>query len=127
MSQGNASAAIGLANTNKIPSIGVYTQDQTPPGPGDDGPHFGVQGITSWTYNWLGEDPGYLAPSTHGAAAGKNAQWVTFGASPIVVSGTGLMTVSAGTAAAGAGTWKTNIPSGVTIPAGSFFWVFDNT
>lgn len=136
MSTGNASAAIGLANTVKVPSIGVYTQDQTAPGPGSDGPHMGVQGVTSWSYNAMGEDVGFLAPSTSGAAgitqagvdSGKKAQWVTSGAAAVTVPADGRMTITAGTAVAASGTglYKSFIPATTVIPAGSFFWVFEN-
>jgi hypothetical protein len=127
MSQGNASAAIGLANTNKIPTIGVYVQDQTLPGPAAEGEYIGVQAATIWSYNWLGEDPGFLVPSTSGVASGKNAQWVTSGASPITVPADGRMTITGGTAVAASGTglYKSFIPATTVIPAGSFFWAFE--
>ena len=127
MSAGNAAAAIGLANTTKQPAIGQYVQDQTPPGPGADGNYMGVQGITVWASNWLGEDPGFTAPSNNGAATGKLAQWATSGASPITVPADGRLTISGGTAVAASGTglYKTYIPAATVIPAGSFFWAHE--
>lgn len=145
MSQGNAAAAVGLANTVKTPSIGQYVQDTTPPGPGSDGPYFGVQASTVWGYNWLGEDPGFLAPSTSGAIgttnvpavgvtppdvgtpAGKKAQWSTSGAAAITIPADGRLTITAGTAVAASGTglYKTFLTPASIIPAGSFFWAFE--
>jgi hypothetical protein len=126
MSQGNAAAAIGIANTNKIPMIGVYVQDTTEPGPGSEGPYFGVAGPFYWNNNWLGEDAGFLAPSTSGAATGKTAQWTTSGASPVTVPADGRVTVTGGTAVAASGTGlsKVFIPAAAVIPAGSWFWSF---
>lgn len=132
MSAGNAAAAIGLANTNKIPPIGVYVQTSTPPpGPGASGPYIGVNGSTFYSYNALGSDPtqvgGFLVPSNAGAAAGKDAQWVTTGGSPMTVAADGLCAVSAGgvvTALATTGTFKCYIAPGTVIPAGSYLWVF---
>jgi len=144
----NAAAAIGYdqsVTVEKIPSIGVYVQDTTAPGPGSDGPYFGVQGLTVWNNNWLGEDPGFLAPSTSGAVGttnvpgvlatppdvgnplGKKAQWTTSGASPITVPADGRLTVTGGTAVAAVGTglYKTYLPAAAVIPAGSFFWSFE--
>jgi hypothetical protein len=70
---------------------------------------------------------GFLVPSDSGAAAGKDAQWVTTGASPMTVAADGLCAVSAGgvvTALATTGTFKCYIPAGTVIPAGSYLWVF---
>jgi hypothetical protein len=127
MSTGNGAAAIGLANTNKQPAIGAYVQDQTAPGPSADGNYMGAQGVQYWDRNWLGEDAGYSVPSNSGAAAGKLAQWVTSGASPITVPADGRMTITAGTAVAASGTglYKSFIPAAAVIPAGSFFWAFE--
>lgn len=149
MSQGNAAAAIGLANTVKTPSIGVYSQDLTPPGPGADGPYSGVQAVTYWSYNWLGEDAGYLVPSTHGTLGttnvgpvpqntgasdvgnpvGKKAQWCT-NAAALTVPADGRVTVTAGTAVAASGTglYKVYIPATTVIPSTptpSWFWAFE--
>lgn len=128
MSQGNAAAQIGSATpaTDKIPQIGTYVQDTDAPGPGSLGPYSGVQGTTVWNYNWLGEDPGFLAPSDSGAAAGKNAQWTTSGAAAITVPADGRVTVTGGTAVAASGTglYKTFLPAASVIPVGSFFWTF---
>lgn len=128
MSAGNACAVIGLANTNKIPMIGQYVQDITQPvGPGADGPHIGVIGPTTWDRNVMGEEVGFLVPSTSGATAGSDAQWVTTGAAPMTVAPDGLCDVTAGevVAEAATGTWKTFIPPGTVVPAGSFLWVFE--
>ena len=131
MSAGNACAAIGLANTNKIPMIGAYVQDITQPvAPGADGPAIGPIGEQYWNYNWLGEDiaevGGILYPATSGVATGKTAQWVGSGASPITVGVAGLMSVSAAGVATNdvAGLYKSYITPGAIIPAGSYFWVF---
>jgi hypothetical protein len=128
MSQGNAAAQIGSATpaTDKIPQIGTYIQDPDAPGPGSIGPYFGVQGITYWNNNWLGEDAGFLAPSNSGVAAGKTAQWSTSGASPITVPADGRVTITGGTAVAASGTGlsKVFIPAATVIPAGSWFWAF---
>jgi hypothetical protein len=148
MSANNAAAQIGSATpaTSKIPSIGAYVQDTTAPGPGSDGPYFGVQGLTVWGGNWLGEDPGFIAPSTAGTlgitnvpavgvtppdvgnpAPGKKAQWTTSGGAPITVPADGRLTVTAGTAVAASGTglYKTFLAPASIIPAGSFFWSFE--
>ena len=138
MSAGNACAAIGLANTSKIPHIGEYVQDADgPPGPGADGPYIGVSGSSSsmpdlqahWDRNVIGElvDPAFLVPADSGAAAGKFAHWVTTAAAPMTVAAGGLCDVSLGvvTALAVTGTYKTFIPVGTVIPAGSFLWVFE--
>jgi hypothetical protein len=126
MSAGNACAAIGLANTSKIPMIGGYDQNVDAPGPTADGPYIGVQGVTWWTRNAADEDVTFLVPAASGAAAGKTAQWVTSGASPVTVPADGRVTVTAGTAVAASGTGlsKTFIPAGAVIPAGAFFWAF---
>lgn len=127
MSTGNGAAVIGLANTNKVPAIGAYVQDQTAPGPSADGPYMGAQGVTYWASNWLGEEPGFTVPGNSGAAAGKLAQWVTSGASPVTVPADGRMTITAGTAVAASGTglYKSFVPATTVIPAGSFFWAFE--
>lgn len=127
MSTGNGSAAIGLANTNKIPMIGQYVQDiDNPVAPGSEGPYIGVIGSFYWNNNWLGEDVGFTVPATSGVATGKTAQWVTSGASPITVPADGRVTVTAGTAvaASGSGLSKSYIPAATVIPAGSYFWAF---
>lgn len=131
MSAGNACAAIGLANTSKIPMIGGYIRDETPPGPGADGPYIGMDGITKWTSNVLGEDVtvsgGYNVPAVSGVAAGKVGRYVTTGASPMTVAADGLCSVSATgtiTATATTGLYKTYIPAATVIPAGAFLWAF---
>jgi hypothetical protein len=126
MSQGNASAAIGLANTFKIATIGQYVQDITQPvGPGAEGEYIGVTGPFYWDRNWLGEDPGFLVQSTSGAATGKNAQWVTTGAASLTIPGNQILVSTGGTVTAGAGTVKTYLPAAAVLPAGSWFWAFD--
>jgi hypothetical protein len=132
MSAGNACAAIGLANTNKVPPIGGYVQAATPPpGPEASGPHIGVNGSTYYTTNVLAEDVtvsgGYLVPADSGAAAGKTARWVTTGASPMTVAADGLSSVSATgtvTATATTGLYKVYIPPATVIPAGAYLWAF---
>jgi hypothetical protein len=130
MSAGNACAAIGLANTYKIPAIGAYVQDITGPvAPGAEGPAVGPIGGQYWDYNWLGEDfaevGGILYPATNGAATGKFAQWVKATAN-LTTSADGTVAVSAGgvaTAATG-GAFQSYFAAGVVIPAGSYFWAF---
>jgi hypothetical protein len=139
MSAGNACAAIGLANTFKIPMIGGYVQDLgVPPGPGAEGPHIGVTGSSTsnnglngtayWDRNVMGEDnvAGYTVPAASGVATGKVATWVSTGASPVTVPADGRVTITAGVivAAAGTGLSKTYIAPTTVIPAGSFLWVY---
>jgi hypothetical protein len=122
MSVGNAGAAIGLANSNKQVPIGSLVADALDPTAGVN--YAGVNMRTFWDRNWLGEDP--AGPFTVSSCnAGKVATWVTSGAAPIVVSADSTMAVSgAGVAtAAAAGAFKSFFAPGVTIPAGSFFWV----
>ena len=132
MSAGNASAAIGLANTNKIPMIGGYLQDTDVPGPSTEGPYIGVNSVTYWMYNPVQEtdfatSPGFTAPSDSGAATGKVARLVSTGASPMTVAVDGLCSVSTAgvvTATATTGLYKTFIPAATVIPAGAYLWVF---
>jgi len=131
MSQGNSCAAIGLANTSKIPAIGAYVQDTTYPGPGADGPFVGVQAGTYWATNWLGEDytvaSGYLCACNSGAATGKNARWVS-NTAQLTVPADGRVAVSAGgvaTAASGTGAYDSYFASGTVIPANSFWWAIE--
>ena len=131
MSQGNACAAIGLANTNKIPMIGGYLQNTAAPSPAADGPYIGVNSITRWTYNPVQEDfaasGGFTVPATSGAAADKTARLVSTGASPMTVAADGLCSVSAAgvvTATATTGLYKTYIAPATVVPAGAFLWVF---
>lgn len=130
MSQGNACAAIGLANTSKIPMIGGYLQDTTLPGPSADGPYIGciaegytltVPAETDWS-----QAGGFTVPATSGVAAGKVARLVSTGASPMTVSADQTCAVSAGgivTAGTGAA-YKTYMAVGLVIPANAYFWVF---
>ena len=137
MSQGNLAAAIGLANTSKIPAIGAYVQDSTTPGPSADGPYIGCSGSSTastngalyYSTNVLGEDfavsGGLTVPSDSGAAAGKDARWVS-NTAQLTVSADQTIAVSAGGVAT-AGTaqaYKTYMAVGTVIPANSFFWVF---
>lgn len=131
MSQGNLAAAIGLANTNKIPAIGGYVRDESAPGPSADGSYIGVIATQYFDRNVIDEDHtvvgGITVPSTSGVAAGKAAQWVYTGASPVTVAADGLCSVSAGgvvSATATTGLYKTYIPPGTVIPAARWFWVF---
>lgn len=131
MSQGNACAAIGLANTNKIPMIGGYLQNVAAPSPTADGPYIGVNPITQWTYNPVQEDfeptNGFTVPATSGAAEGKVGRLVSTGAAPMTVAADGLCSVSAAgvvTATATTGLYKTYIAPATVVPAGAFLWVF---
>jgi hypothetical protein len=133
MSNGNAGAAIGLANTNKIPFIGAYVQSSTPPpGPEAADSYMGVNGSTYWTYNPVDEagfvtNPGFVVNSDSGVAAGKAARLVWTSASPMTVAADGLCSVSTAgvvTATATTGLYKTYIAPGTVIPANSYLWVF---
>jgi len=113
MSAGNAAAQVGSATpaTKKIPSVGIFAQDTDVPGPSADGPYIGINAVTYWNYNFLGEDPGFLVPSNSGVLGtsnvgpdkvtglpdvgtpnGKTAQWVTSGASAVTVPADGKLT-----------------------------------
>ena len=139
MSAGNACAAIGLANTNKIPMIGLYVQDADgPPGPSASGPYIGCSGSVTgnnglnggayWASNVQGEDVTgpYTVPADSGAATGKLAHWVWNSASAMTVAADGLCSVTAGvvTATPTTGLYKTFITPGTVVPAGSYLWVF---
>ena len=132
MSQGNASAAIGLANTNKIPAIGGYLQDTTALGPSAEGYYAGVNAYGTWDYNPVQETDysatgGFTVPSNSGAATGKVARLVFTNAAPMTVAADGLCSVSAAgvvTALATTGLYKTFITAGTVIPAGTYLWVF---
>ena len=131
MSQGNACAAIGLANTSKVPMIGGYKQDVDAPVGGADGPYVGTNGSTYWDRDWLGEDyaasGGYVVPATTGAAAGKTARWVSTGGASMTVAADGRCSVSVVgviTATATTGLYKIYLTPGAVIPAGSFLWAF---
>jgi hypothetical protein len=133
MSAGNAGAAIGLANTNKNGPIGVYVQDvhtnAGEAGPAAEVSYDGVNGATYWDRNVIDElvDPAFIVPANSGAAAGKNAHWVTTGAAPMTVAADGLCDVALGvvTALATTGTYKTYLPAATVVPAGAFLWVFE--
>lgn len=130
MSQGNAAAAIGLANTNKIPAIGAYVRNTI--GPSADGEYAGVNAQTYWEYNPVQEadfsaSGGFTVPANSGAATGKVARLVSTDADPMTVAADGLCAVSAAgvvTAEATTGLYKTYIAPATVIPAGSFLWVF---
>ena len=132
MSAGNACAAIGLANTNKIPQIGGYLQDTDVPGPSTEGPYIGINSVMYWKYNPVDEvgystDPGFTAPSDSGAATGKVARLVSTGASAMTVAADGLCSVSTAgvvTATPTTGLYKTFIPAATVIPLGAYLWVF---
>jgi len=131
MSQGNLGAAIGLANTNKIPFIGLYVQASTPPpGPEAADSYIGVNGSTYYNRNVVDEDytvaGGLVVNSDSGVAAGKAARWVS-NTAQMTVAADGLCSVSAGgvlTATPTTGLYKTYIPAATVIPANSFLWVF---
>lgn len=135
MSAGNASAVIGLANTNKIPPLGVYVQDagvqpsngNGNPGPGANGEFIGVNGHQYWDRNWLGElvNPAYQVNANSGAVTGRVAQWVT-NTSPIAaattrvdVSGAGVITANNDT-----GLFDIFCVQAAAMPANSFCWAF---
>lgn len=134
MSAGNAGAAIGLANTVKIPSIGGYVQDvgvqlgtNGNPGPGADTVFIGLNGSTFYNYNAINElvNPAYLVPSNSGATAGRVAQWVTN--SPLLEAGTTRVNVSptgVATANNASGLFDVFCVPAAGIPLNSFFWVF---
>ena len=131
MSQGNLGAAIGLANTSKIPFIGLYAQASTPPpGPEAADSYIGVNGSTYYNRNVVDEDytvsGGLVVNSDSGVAAGKAARWVS-NTAQMTVAADGLCSVSACgvlTATATTGLYKTYIPAAIVIPANSFLWVF---
>ncbi len=130
MSQGNLAAQVGVANTSKVPFIGVYAQNSGgPSGPDAYGGYVGVNGTGYWSYNPVDEDfavaGGIVVASNSGAAAGKDARLVKNTAA-LTVSADQTCAVSAGgvaTAATG-GAYKTGNPTGLVIPINSFFWVF---
>lgn len=133
MSQGNGAASIGLANTNKIPFIGVYVQASTPPpGPESEGPYIGINGSTYWNYNPVQETDfaitnGFQVQSDSGVAAGKAARLVSTSGSAMTVAADGLCSVSATgvvTATPTTGLYKCYIAPATVIPANSFLWVF---
>ena len=123
MSAGNACAAIGLANTNKIPMIGGYRQGNTPKF-GAEGPFIGCRGDVQYSYNALGEAVGYTCPSAEAAATGKTAQWVSTSAG--LAAGTTRVAVAAGVATAdnAAGAFNVYGVPAAGVPANSYFWVF---
>lgn len=122
MSTGNAGAAIGLANTNKIQPIGGLVADTAEPNAGIV--YMGVDIDTYWDRNWLGED---VSPAFSFASCNspKTMQWVTNTAN-LTVPADGRVAVSGAgvaTAASGSGAFVTKIPATTVIPANSFFWV----
>lgn len=125
MSQGNAAAAIGLANTNKQFSIGAYDQGNAP-GYAANGNFAGVNGAQYWNRNVQDEAAGFLAPANEHSATGKNAQWVT--SSVGLAAGTLKCAVTAGDASADntTGTWAVYCVPAAGVPAGSWFWVFED-
>jgi len=132
MSAGNAAAAIGLANTSKIPMISGYIRDETEPGPAADGEYMGVLGTQYFSRNPVDEadwsaSGGFTVPATSGAAAGKVARLTSTGASPMTVATDGRCSVSAGgviTATVTTGLYKTYIAPGTVVPVGAFLWAF---
>ena len=135
MSQGNACASIGNANTTKIPMIGGYLQSVGPtspaiaPQPGADGPYIGLMS-QGWVPAVSESDwsitNGFTVPATSGAAAGKVGRLVTNSGGALTVSADQTCSVSAaGVAAAGAAqAYRTYIPVNTVIPINSFFWVY---
>ena len=136
MSTGNACAAIGLANTNKVVGIGVYEQDVGVvqgnkvgnPGPEAYGGYNGINGTTAYDRNVLGEAAGFLVPSNAGSAAGKDAIWAT-NSSGTLAAGTTRCAITAGgvaTADNAAGAYDVFVvtPSVTALPQNSWFWGF---
>ena len=130
MSAGNAGAAIGLANTNKIANIGSYVQDVGVTGGSVAGPsandnYAGINGRTFYESNVMQEAIGFTARANSGAAIGKLAQWVT-NTAPLA-AGTTRVAVAAGVAtadnAAGAYDLFIAVPA-AGLPANKYFWVF---
>lgn len=130
MSIGNLGAAIGLANTSKIPAIGGYFQGGTPPpGWSASDSYAGCNGSVYYSYNAIGEDytavGGITVNSNSGAATGKLARWVSNTANLTVGADQTIAVSAGGVATAGTGAaYKTPIATAVVIPANSFFWVF---
>mgnify|MGYP003513152504 CR=1 FL=1 len=133
MSNGNAGAAIGLANTNKIPFIGTYVQSAAPPpGPEAADSYMGVNGFAYWMRNPVDEsgfvtNPGFVVNSNAGVAAGKAARLVWTDAAPMTVAADGLCSVSTAgvvTATATTGLYKCYLPAALVVPAGAYLWVF---
>ena len=132
MSQGNLGAAIGLANTNKIPFIGLYVQSSFPEAADS---YFGCASGSSsipvlyYNTNVIGEDytvaGGITVNSNAGAAAGKLARWGSNTAQLTVSADQTCAVSAAGVITAGAAqAYRTAMPVGTVIPANSFFWVF---
>jgi hypothetical protein len=135
MSAGNAGAAIGLANTNKVGPIGAYVQDAGVmlggqagnPGPSASDAFCGTNGTMIYDRNVLDElvNPAFTVRGNSGAAEGKLAQWVTntaiiaAGTTRVDVSGVGVATANNSTGAFDV--WCTPVAG---IPANSFFWAF---
>ena len=131
MSTGNAAAAIGLANSNKILHIGSYVQDAgvtggTTAGPSASVNYLGTNGRTSYDRNVIDEAAGFIADGNSGAAFGKDAQWVT-NTAPLA-AGTTRVAVAGGVATAdnAAGAYDIFIAVPATgLPANRWFWAFE--
>jgi len=129
MSTGNAGAAIGLANTNKIGPIGAYVQDVGIigiAGPSAEKNYAGCNGNVYYDNNVLGEAAGFLADANSGAATGKEAQWVT--STVGIAAGTTKVAITLGDATADNATGThaifMTIPA-AGLPADSWFWAFE--
>lgn len=121
MSTGNAGAAIGLANSNKVVPIGSppLVADALDPTAGVA--YVGVNLKGNWSYNWLGEDANFSVPSQN---VGLNCRWVTNTAALVVAADSAMAVSGAGVAtAAVGGAYKSNQVPATTIPANSWFWV----
>lgn len=130
MSQGNLGAAMGLANTSKVPNVGDYVQGSTPaPGWEASDSYIGCNGSVYYNRNVLDEDytvgGGITINGNSGVATGKLARWVS-NTAQLTVSADQTCAVSAGgvVTAGAAQAYKTALPVGTVIPANSFFWVF---
>lgn len=128
MSAGNLSAQLGVANTNKIGPLGPYVQDAVSAGqagPSINGEAIGVNGLTYYASNVMGElaDGTTTVPSNSGAAAGKTATWCITNAG--LAAATLRVDVTAGVAVAnnGAGLYDVNCAA-AAVPAGSYLWAF---
>lgn len=138
MSTGNAGAAIGLANTNKILPIGTYlqltgTSSAAGAAAGNANPAgsvnvLGASGGGNYDNNHIGESIGFTLPANSGATQGaKTAQWVQLGVG-------GLTNVQQGvTIVAGVATFSATPTHNVfaayeanrTLPAGTYCWAFE--
>jgi len=137
MSTGNAGAAIGLANTNKVGPLGAYVQTVGPTtvadaqagnrDPSSSVNFMGPSGPANFDYNALGEAIGFTAPANNGAAAGKTAQWIQLGVGGLTNAQT-RVNISAGVGtynAAGTHDVFCSLYANRTLPANTYCWAFE--